>query len=125
MYLALDYRNITAKGRLNVACSSFISGLKDQFSFWAQRLAKRVLSDVLQGVTLKIFWGLVPRPPSFSHYSSTHIPALCDAMVYLHASTLRGLRSFSQIGEFISAMQYTRNNNSLLRYNGILLNLIS
>ena len=60
-FLDLDDRHTTAKGRIGVACSSFISRLMDQFSFWAQRplmiaafsiglCSKRTFSDVLDGV---------------------------------------------------------------------------
>ena len=67
--------------RVSVACSSFISKLMDQFSFWEQRLlmiamftlcSRRRFSVIIEGVILRNFSGGKPTDPRLSllFYSS-------------------------------------------------------
>ena len=66
LFLALNCKNRTAKGKARLPRSSFVSRGKDQFPFWAQRsimiatfmpYSKRTFSNVLQGVPLYDFLG--------------------------------------------------------------------
>ena len=75
LFLAMDCRHTTSKGRVNVARSSFISRLMNQFSFFSQRSmmiatfnldTKRAFSDALEGVVLKTFSGGKPPDPHIS-----------------------------------------------------------
>ena len=77
--------NKTAKGRVNVACSSSVYELKSHSSFWIQRsmmiapflpCSKRAFPDVLEGMALKTFLG-VTLQTHLSLSSLTHIVLFC------------------------------------------------
>ena len=78
--LALDYRYTTAKGKVSVACSSFVSMLKNQFSLWAKRsmmiatfilCSKRAFTDVLGVFSFENFLGQALNP--------INLPLLCQS----------------------------------------------
>ena len=138
--------------RLDVACSSFVSGLQDQFllgteisddSNFYPMLQRGVFRRSRARSHRKCFCRRAPRPPSFSSSSSTHSPVLCYAMVGLPAFILRSFTYFRKSMNSSVAVSYTLDRNNLVSMrifkggiyydmssvyyccNGILLNLSS
>ena len=124
LFLGFDYRPTTPpKGRVSVACSSFVVRLKDQLSFRAQisikivtciPCSRSVFSDILEGVVLQNFSGGRRPDPIILPLLFHNSPVLCNAIVGLRAFIFRGARSYRQISEFISVANYTYDEYNLV-----------
>ena len=107
----MEYRNRTAKGRVNVACLSFVSALKNKFYFMSTEMNedniftlcfKRAFFNVLKGEAMKNFSAGKPLDPCLFLPVLEHIVffALCNrGPTCLH---------------FTAAVPYTRAKNNLV-----------